>query len=72
VKNVELGLVHSGVEGSDFSQSFLGELGMATKPGISVLAMNEDLAILTCVCVTKWFLQVPRWPTGSCKIGHHT
>jgi len=50
VKNVKLGLVHSGVEGSDFSQSFQEELGMATKPGISVLAMNEDLAILTCVC----------------------
>jgi len=33
----------AGVEGSsrDLSQSFRGALGMATKPGISVLAIDE-------------------------------
>ena len=31
----------AGVEGFGFSQSFRGALGMATKPGISVISMNE-------------------------------
>ena len=40
---------------------------MVTKPVISVSAMDEDLAIPTCVCVTKWSLKVPYWPAGTAR-----
>jgi len=40
---------------------------MATKHVISVFVMNKDLAITTCLCVTKWSLQVPCWPTGTAR-----
>jgi len=42
-----------GVEGFGFSQSFRGALGMATKPGNSVLAIDEGKRysyLDLCVC----------------------